>query len=456
MATTTLEVLRQEFSARFGLTTPEAEEWSTSQDIATTTAVRASTLRDAGYDDYGAAASGDDVFQGQYIYIKGTNNALVTRRIKSYDASSGEITVTGAALANESGSQTFEIHKVHPSRIHNALNAARFTAYPYLYQPEIDETLFTGQQQHNYDLPSNIIDKPHMIKLIEPLSAQQHPENLLSNGGFEDGVTSWTASNLTAAAESSENAPTNVGVLMGSGSAKITSTASTAGTLLQSISSPTTHAGLKLNLSVWVYCLTASRVTARIKVDSSNNDGSGDRGTHQGKGWQKLSVSVDLEPSNPASFTLDAGVQVTAASGQITFFVDEAILTVGQVGVQSQEGEMLLGWKYNEWVDSDGSTTRRIHITDRLPDRYMLQIHGHNYLSAISGEGDVMQIGGPQTELLYAQAGIELFRSLMHEGAVSQRAQYGTLLEDALAARRAFARQYAMPQPAYINGRGRS
>lgn len=455
MATTALNVLRQEFSLREGLTTPEAADWPTSTNIAADNLVISQALRNAGYEDLEGAASGDDPLEGWYLYLKGTTNDLLTRKVSAYDASAAQTTVGGQAWTAETAARNFELHKQHPTFLRAMLNAARRTAFPYgLWRPLVDETLFTGSEQFTYNMPSAIVGSPRKIELVEPLSGQGAANNLFSNGGFDSGTTSWTSTSVTTTAVSSPTAPNQFRVLKGSGAIKNISTASTLGTVLQSIATPTDYVGLKLNLSLSVYCLAASRLKVRIKVDSTNTDGTGELGIHRGLGWQKLSVSLDLEPTDPTSFTLDAGVMVTSATGQITFYVDEAFLTVGQVGVQESETlDLLEGWRWKEWIDSDGVTTGQVHFPYQLSQRKGLRIYGKGYLSSVTAEADTMEIGAPQTELLYAQAAVEMYQRLARQGQVAARV-FGPKLAEARAIRDQAVRDYGMPAMPYVNSHG--
>ena len=451
MANTTLETLRNEFSARNGWTTPEQSDFATTTNIAAGATIISTNLRNAGYEDLEGATSGDDVFEGWYVIIKGTANSGVVRKLTAYDASVSQLSVSGVNLTAETVAVDFELHKHDPRWMRDALNLARRTAFKKgLWRPLIDETLFTDQGQTVYTMPTAIVGSPYEVYLVDSEQVGSD-RNLFSNPDFENGATSWTATGLTALAVSGPTVPSRHRVMRGNQAIRITSTASTLGTFLQSISTPRNFSGLRLNLSAWVYCRTASRVKVRVKIDSTVTDGTGDRGIHLGSGWQKLSLSVDLEPADPTSFTLDAGVIVTSAAGQIEFYVDQLMLTAGPVGVEeSSIVQRLTGWRWREWIDSDGTTTGQLVFAKAPPDRYGLRLVGKGYLSSVTADADNMEVASPHTELLYAEATLVMLHTLLAQKAVSQQA-YKEHLENTRAWREEAMRFHRMPELVYAN-----
>ena len=47
-----------------------------------------------------------------------------------------------------------------------------------------------------------------------------------------------------------------------------------------------------------------------------------------------------------------------------------------------------------------------------LPDQYLLRIEGSGYLSEVTAETDTMEIGSPQTDLLYRYAAEEIYERM--------------------------------------------
>ena len=117
MATTTLQTLRRELAAYLGygeVVGKDGEAWTTTTNIAASTALISTELRDYGFDDFSLPSSGDDALNNLWVIIHGTNNAQEIRRISAYDASAGQLTLTGTSLTAESGSMDFELHRYSP------------------------------------------------------------------------------------------------------------------------------------------------------------------------------------------------------------------------------------------------------------------------------------------------------------------------------------------------------
>ena len=424
MATTALSVGRQELSVRANLTTPEAATFSTTTNITTNNSVISTELPGAGYttDDY----FGPD--GSWWIIITGTANASVVRRVTDYAQSTGTLTVGGAALAAETGSVTFELHKVHPTLLRRALNDASRDVYPAIFRRVIDETLWTSSAVRRYLLPSpwatgGVVDVSRRLRqiwLFRSPTAQSYGDNILKNGGFASWTSSsvaadWTATDLTLAREQATTSPRNYAVLTDSDSAKCTALASTAGRLLQSISTPSTHDGLNFAFSVWVYCTTASRVFARITVNSTDTDSA----NHGGTGWERLTVVAE---GSVALTTLEFSVRVSSAAAAIIFYVDEGLATAGAYRPPSGEEAVLRGWRLEEQVAASPSLPAGMYLVldERPPDRYQMRLVGTDYLTQFTAtETSTVEIGTPQVEILYAYALRRLARAFQSEDAAT-------------------------------------
>jgi hypothetical protein len=413
MATTTLEVLRQEFAGWLGygsLVGRDNDDWDTTTNITTDTHVISTDLRDYGFDDLDASGSGDDALENLWILITGSNNSRVVRRIKAYDASAGDITCTGTNFSSESGAVSFELHRHNPFVLEDCLNRARRVAFPQLHLP-VSRSLFSVNGQARYEVPSAIIGKPRSIWLYSGVE-NTIANNILSNPGFEDWTSStadsWSATTLDIAQESATSTPKNYAVLRDGSSIRCTSRSSSTGTLLQSISSPTTHSGQRISLMVWVYCLTADIVSTEIKIGSTANLGTAaDGGLHSGSGWELL---THYEDSTVTISSLDVGISVvSSATDNTEFYVDDAVCVVGPTQEPEHSQRQLFDWEYVPIVQ--GTTLRNeVVFPYRLPDLSLLRFEGQGYLSAVTTESGTLEIGAPQTDLLYAYAALELYR----------------------------------------------
>jgi hypothetical protein len=415
MATSTLQVMRREFAHYLGyaeIVGKDGLAWSTTTNIAASALLISTELRDYGFDDIGDAGVGDDVFENHWAIILGTNNAEVVRRLKSYDASAGQLTVTGTNLSSESGTKDFEIHKYSPALLREALNTARLRVHPLLYVP-VTRYAFTAVNQARYEVPTALIGKPTAIYLQDGVGSD-YANNLLSNPGFEtfagSAFTSWTATTLDIAEETITTSPTNYAVLRDGTSARCTSRTGSVGTLLQNISSPGTHSGQRISLSIWVYCLTSAKVRTQIDINAVSHTGTtADGGEHGGTGWELL---THYEDSLVTLTTLRLGVRVDSdATDNTEFYVDEAIGLAGPVKEPDEIGEKLLRWDY-EPVMQGSTLVNEVVFDYNMPDMHRLIFKGRGYLSSVSAETDTMEISQPQTELLYAYAAVELYKRL--------------------------------------------
>ena len=436
MATTTFQVARREFAQYLGYGDVVGKDqlaWSTTTNITTDNLVISTELRDAGFDDLaGIAASGDDQLAGLWLYlVAGTGNNVQASRVTDlYDASAGQITVRGIALVAESGSVDFELHRYNPTALRDALNRARVTVFPLLHVP-VTRTLFTAQSQVRYDVPAAIVDGPDRIYLYKGIPVA-HANNILTNGDFENftaGVPdSWTATTLDTAEEVVTTSPFNYARIDGS-SVRCTSQTGNVGTLLQSISSPGTHSGQRISFQIWVYCLTADVVSTAIKIGGTTHLGSADDGgLHKGTGWELL---THFEDSTITISSLDIGISVVSGAADNTeFYIDSAVAVVGPLQEPETDPTELFDWDYRE--DVQGTTLRQeVVFQHEFPDLCLLRFEGKGYLSSVSAEADTFKIGAPQTDLLYAQAAVELFKREQRSAVGSNRESLAMQLRSA-------------------------
>ena len=407
MATTTLQNLRRQFGVYLGYGEQlgkDGEAWTTTTNIGASTTIISTELRDYGFDDITESGSGDDMFENWWVIIHGSNNAQTVRRVKSYDASAGQITVAGTNLSAESSSTDFELHKYSPTLLRELLNTARLRSFPDLCQP-VNKTLWSAQRQSRFEVPSAIIGTPTSIYLERGVSVD-YGNNILSNADFEtfasSAFTNWSATTLDIAQEELTTSPTNYAVFRGESSAKCTSQTGSTGTLLQTISSPGSYSGQTINLSIWVYCLTASVVSTSIVLNGSTTLGTAnDGGLHTGNGWELLTSSVD---STVTISSLSVGISiVSTATDNTEFYVDDAICVIGPSQEPVGGREVLNDWRY-EPIMQGTSQRNEVFFPYDLPDNYALRFEGRGYLSSLSAETDTLEIGQPQTDLLVAYA----------------------------------------------------
>ena len=354
----------------------------------------------------------DDTFNGQWYatVVQDTDasgtpaNAGETRRVTDYAVSSATLTVTGPALASEDEAIDIDLYRhFHPADILRAYNRARQLVWPQIGIVRDIETVVTGQQQVAYAVPSTM-RRINRIQLGRRYEAVNTAENLLLNAGFEewddsqigDGESqnSWTLTGDSVNQEQETTSPSNYMVLSGSNSARLVVPVSTAATLLQTFNSGSSSytavgtQGVECNVSAWVYCTTASRVSVRI----AGNDGA----THGGTGWELIKHSRDLAAT---ATTAAVGIAVTSGAA-IAVFVDEVIMTLGPSEGIERPYEPILNWEHTPPVAgaSNGGTIR---FAAPLPPKRRLRIIGTDMLSSLSADTGTVEIDGELLGPLY-------------------------------------------------------
>jgi hypothetical protein len=388
MPTTTWATAFRQINQQLGFV-----QFDTTTNLTTNTNVVSTELADR--------FAADDYFIGRFVLIRGANNDEVTRRVTDYTASTGTLVVAGANLSAESGATTCELIRFHPDDMKNHFNQAIEEVFPELHA--VRETIrVTGQKQFTFTLPTTHRGSPTGIFIGKRDAAESLPENLFTNGGFESWTNSTTAASWTLTGGSSAvtqeqetTGPANYAVLQDGSSAKLVAAASTATTLLQTVTPSVGVEGMEINTSIWVYCLTASRVSAQISgtnVTSTPVTGS----THGGTGWELLTVTAT---TNSAATTFNSGVDVTSGT-VLAMYVDEALCTLGQSEALDREWEPIYNWKWIPPIDG-GSNGGLLRFYQELPDKRRLRIDGRGQLSSVSADSDTVEIDGEFLKPLY-------------------------------------------------------
>ena len=396
MPTTTWQTMNGEIQRPLGW-----EDVTTTTNLAANNSVISTQLADRWVQD--------DYFNGWYCIIRGTNNDEVIRRITDYTVSSGTLTVAGATLhgSGESGSVTIEVSRFHPDDVKRAYNRTRQNCFPNIAIVRDVETVVTGPRQITYALPTSI---RHVrdVQLGQRYNARSMAENLFLNSDFEDWTDATTADNWSIAGsgasvnqEKQTSPSSNYAVLSESNSARVVVPSSTVTTLLQTVNSASSSypaiamEGMECNVSSWVYCTTASRVSISM---------AGDLGpTHGGTGWELIKHSFNLAAT---ATSVIAGISVTSGAA-IPVYVDEMICVVGPSEVLEHPYASLHNWEYMPPASgaSNGGTLR---FSEHLPSHRRLRIIGTDMLSSVSADSDTVEIDGELLEPLYNRVRNEL------------------------------------------------
>ena len=389
MGTTTLDTMLPQLGRTIGA---YIGSFTTSTDVGTGTSVISTGLTDTGF-------TNNDSLNDTFIRMTSGNNDDTIRRVNDYTGSTGTVVVTGTNLTAESGDVTFEIYRYDPNQLIDALNDARVKAFPRLYREINDRTLTSAFYQNRFARPTTI--RPHHVRQIflEPrLDAKTFANNIVGtlNCDFENSTisTDWTASNITLAAESETTAPDNFMVFEGTQSGKCTVSASATATLLMTVPSGTNYVGEEINVGMWVYSRTASRVSAAIQLDSSSvSVGS----THSGAGWERLTHTL---VADGVSSSIKVGVSATSGTAFV-FYADNILVTAGPSEIPQSLGVPVEVWR------EEGDNIR---VVEGLNGDRNLLVRGHGILSSVSSGSDTMEIDGEQVQLLYNIAAQTFFQ----------------------------------------------
>jgi hypothetical protein len=386
MTTTTLNTMLPGFGRFIGAF---IGTFSTTTNIATNTALISTGLTSYFEDD--------DQVNDSFVYIKGTNNDGVSRSVLDHTGSTGALDLRGVALSAESGSVDFDLYRYDPSQLTNALNDGIRSAFPSLYVHRYDRTHYGAEFQKTYARPTSI--EPGYVRKIfveNRIPANTFADNIAKSQDidFEGDLSDWTTANITLTAEVETTSPDNMMVFAGQQSGKHVVGASSLGTSYISVDDPTNYDGEEINLTIWVYCRTASRVSAAVSLDSGTAViGS----THSGGGWERLSVSTVM---GAVATSIRVGVHATSGTA-LTFYGDELIATAGHTE-QSRPSEEPLSY----WREEGGD----LYIPYTIPASKQIVVEGMGLLSSVTSGTDTVEIGGTQLQRLYAYAATEFFQ----------------------------------------------
>ena len=391
-STSTVDTILPEYARRLGA---YAGSFSTTTNITTNTSVVSTELTDRGF-------TADDILNDFFIRITSGENDNKIRRISDYTGSSGTITVTGTNLAAEDSAETFEIYRYDPNLLLDTLQSGAQSAFPSLYVEVNDRNITLGGSQQLYPRPTSI--PPGYVRQIsiEPrIDAKSHGNNIVGtlNCDFENSTisTDWTASNITLAAEEETTGPDNFMVYAGTQSGKCTVGASSVGTLLMTVPSGTNYVGEEINVGIWVYSRTASRVSAAIQLDSSSvSVGS----THSGLGWERLTHTL---VADGVSSSIKVGVSATSGTAFV-FYADEIVVTAGQSEIPRVPINKVFSWR------EEGSSIR---IFEGVSQDRNLLVRGMGMLDFTQLDttgANTVELNQSQRRMLYNYAAMELFQ----------------------------------------------
>jgi hypothetical protein len=395
VATTTLDTMLPGFARYIGAF---VGSFTTTTNIAGNTSLISTSLTDTGFNN-------DDALNDTFARITSGNNDETVRLVTDYTASTGALTLSGTNLTADSGSATFEIYRYDPSQLKDMLNDAREDVFPRLYKEVNDLSLTLAGHQYRYARPTSI--RKGFVRQIfeEPrIDAKSFANNIVQtlNCDFETWTDSttpadWVNSNFTSISQESETtAPDNYMVFAGTNSARFQVQASAVNTALLTVPDGTNYQGEEINVGIYVYSKTASRVSAAIQIDS---DSISTGTTHSGGGWERLTHTLDAKDLDTS---IKVGLHVTSDSDAFVFYADEIIVTAGQSEIPRLTGHPIMSWR-----EEGDEIILRNSATEK--DR-TLRVKGMGVLSSVSTGSDTMEIEGDQLRILYAHAAMLWFQ----------------------------------------------
>ena len=384
MATTTLNIMLPAFGRTIGAFIGSFTTTTAIGGTGSLTVVISTELKDSGF-------TNDDALNDTFIKITSANNDDTVRRVTDYTASSGTLTISGTDLTSDSSTQaTFELYRYDPDQLRDSLNDARLDAFPRLYKEVLDRALTSSADVLRYTRPSSIpFNYIRQIYIENRLNAKTFSNNIVStlNCDFESSTIGddWTTSSITLAAEAETTSPDNWVVFEGSQSGKCTVAATSDASILMTVPSGTNYVGEEINVGVWVYSKTASRVSAAIRLDNGTIS-IGD--THAGNGWERLTHTL---VADGVSSSIKVGISVPSGTAFV-FYADQMVATAGPANIPQLLGNRITTWREegDDIIFWDGTVS----------DKNIL-VRGMGLISSVSSGSDTMEIDQRQARYLY-------------------------------------------------------
>ena len=352
------------------------------------------------------------------------NGHGLTRIVDDWDATTNSrLTLQGANLSSEDEQTDWMLSRhFHPDEARIAFNRAVADSYPHVSQPRDIRTIVTEAGVLTYPLPT-AMRKIDRVEIGNAILASD-PQNLLTDGGFEDwssdtALSSWTLTDAGSASsvnkESATTGPINHMVLTGNYSARL-HVPTHITTLLETLTPSVATQMVEVSMAAYVYCRVDNLIT--LSLDGNNNTSA----YHGGTGWELLQYTTTLDHAD-TSFT--AGFYVIGTTLASTSYIDRAAVWAGPREPREGLWEPVTGW---EWMPpltvalgagaALESGAGKIHLRG-YPKRAgeVLRVIGRDEVSTITSETGTVEIDGHLLKPLYA-----LTRAYMCEAKAQGRA----------------------------------
>ena len=350
---------------------------------------------------------GDDALRGFYARITGAGGTQYqVRRVWRSTGSSGTLEVIPAFSAQVGTATTYELHRYDPAGKFLALDEARLLVYPDLAKFVYDDTTTADGVSTDYPIPTSIRKGPAFVFGENPKS-RTVDWNFITNPQ-DDTLGSWTATNITASLVTREYSDLLV-PKFGTQCIKLVVAGSANGTYVQAVAAmrngitAARAAGRTMTYARWVYSLTPTKWTLKITDDSGTSTGA----AHTGNGWELLTVTRDISPTNATTLTvtLDADNDSTATVA----YVNGAWFYFGEKQrVEECYDDRIIGRVRRD------DNVQQVFLFETPPRGAQLRFVGRAPLSLLGDTiatqvTNTMEIDEPSAHLLYAEAASNLF-----------------------------------------------
>ena len=165
--------------------------------------------------------------------------------------------------------------------------------------------------------------------------------------------------------------------------------------------------GKRMTFAAWVYCRVSGRVTLQITDDAGTTTGS----THNGNGWQLLTVTRNISATNAT--TLDVELDVSSSTAAVTCWINNAWFYIGDAERVTDVYPLSSAMRVRR-----DDTTQVVVLPYRPHSRHQLRLIGTDVLTSFGASTSTsvatpmaasIEVDVAAAELLYAEAAELLF-----------------------------------------------
>jgi hypothetical protein len=345
------------------------------------------TIVDADFAEYS-----DGYFDGMWLRMTSGGESGEERRIQSFTKSTGTFELEFALSGAPSSTETFEVHRLlPPSKLLLALQDARLDYFPAISKLVYNAETTVEDATNEYAIPSAIQRLTDIY--VEMPVGTAIVENQLPNKDFQS-TDNLSVSQVTVTVLTQPSGFTLV-PKYDNACVKADAALNQTATLDQTITTPANYSGIQCTFSLWVYCLTASRLTIQV-VDTAGTE-SGD--SHNGNGWQLLAVTRKVGDSNA---TLTARLSCSSGAS-LTYYVNRGWFVTGA----REPNHFPVPLNRNSWRQFREIGDERVWI-DHKPGRgRQLLMVGEGYVEDPTAYTTSINIGDPHVRF-FAMAGLAI------------------------------------------------